>query len=291
MDYILKNDKITVKVSDQGAVLKSIMDQEGTEFIWIGDKEYWAGQAPHLFPYVGRFTDGKYTLNGKTYEMVIHGFARFEEFAVEEQSETKIVLSLSDNEKLRESYPYAFKFSIIYEVEGNTLKQTYRVENKGNEKMYFAVGGHPGFNVPLEKGLAFEDYKLEFANRADAWRVGMSDTCYVNGKDETFVLEEGRSLRLKHELFDHDAIVLKHMDRTVKLCSDKGSKSVTVSYPDLPYLGIWQTPKKQPGFVCIEPWSTLPSRDGIVEEFTQKSDMLMVGPGMVYENRWDITCE
>ena len=28
--------------------------------------------------------------------------------------------------------------------------------------MYFGVGGHPGFAVPLEKGLAFEDYCLQF---------------------------------------------------------------------------------------------------------------------------------
>ena len=29
--------------------------------------------------------------------------------------------------------------------------------------MYFGLGGHPGFNVPLEAGLSFEDYCLEFS--------------------------------------------------------------------------------------------------------------------------------
>ena len=29
--------------------------------------------------------------------------------------------------------------------------------------MIFGFGGHPGFNVPLEKGKHFEDYRLRFA--------------------------------------------------------------------------------------------------------------------------------
>lgn len=291
MDYLLKNEKLTVTVSDLGAGLSSIKDADGTEYVWQGDPEFWAGRAPHLFPYVGRFTDGKYTLHGETYEMGTHGFARFEPFEAEEQTETRIVFTLTDNEKLRKQYPYAFRFSIIYDLEDSTLKQTYRVENTGTEKMYFAVGGHPGFRVPLEDGLTFEDYELAFENPAAVWQVGMSDTCFVNGKDEAFELREGKVLPLTHQLFDRDAIVLKHMDRKVTLESKKGKKHVTVSYPDMPYLGIWHTPKKAAGFVCIEPWTAIPSRDGVVEELTQKSDLLNLEPGKIYENQWTITCE
>ena len=28
--------------------------------------------------------------------------------------------------------------------------------------MYFGIGGHPAFNVPLESSLTFEDYYLSF---------------------------------------------------------------------------------------------------------------------------------
>ena len=29
--------------------------------------------------------------------------------------------------------------------------------------MYFGIGGHPAFNVPLESSLTFEDYYLSFS--------------------------------------------------------------------------------------------------------------------------------
>lgn len=290
MDYILKNNKLKVCVTSLGGGLKSIMDEDGIEYIWQGDKKYWAGQAPHLFPYVGRLTDGKYTFQGKEFEMGTHGFARFQEFDAKEEG-NRIIFTLNDNDALKLQYPFSFCFSIIYELEGNVLKQTYRVKNTGNQNMYFAVGGHPGFNVPLEKGLSFEDYRLEFEHPASTWQVGMSDTCYVNGKDELFNLDEGRILPLRHELFNRDAIVLKHMDRSVKLYSNMGRKSVTVTYPNMPYLGLWHTPNTDAGFVCIEPWSAIPSRDGIVEELTQKADMISLKPGKEYENQWTILCK
>lgn len=291
MEYTIKNNKLTVCLSDLGAGITSITNEMGAEYVWQGNKEFWAGQAPHLFPYVGRLTEGKYSIYGKRYEMGTHGFARFQVFEVTEKNENSITFLLTDRDEFRSQYLFEFRFSITYELEESTLKQTYCVENSGDQIMYFAVGGHPGFKVPLEEGLSFEDYYLEFEHTADVWQVGMSDTCYVNGKDKGFALKDGRILPLKHELFDRDAIILKHMDRKVTLGSDRGERSVTVAYPDMPYLGIWHTPKKPAGFVCIEPWTSLPSRDGIVEELTQKSDMLKLSPGNTYINQWEITCK
>ena len=51
-------------------------------------------------------------------------------------------------------------------------------------------------------------------------------------------MEEGRYLNLEHNLFDDDAIVLKEMPREVTLESAKGSKKITVAFPDMDYLGI-----------------------------------------------------
>ena len=291
MDYIIKSDQIIVTVEDLGASLKSIKDIDNTEYIWQGDPEFWTSRAPHLFPYVGRFTEGKYTLNGKTYEMETHGFARFQTFNVEEHSGNRIVLSMTDNEETRKQYPYSFCFVLIYDVEGRNLRITYRVENMSKERMYFALGGHPGFNVPLEDGLAFEDYRLEFKNQSGACQIGMSETCFVNGQDWLYEFVKDCQIPLTHSLFDHDAIILKHMDRTLKLCSSKGEKSVTVTYPEMPYLGIWHIPKKPAPYVCIEPWTSLPSRDGVIEDFAQKSEMTVLAPGKVYENQWMISCE
>ena len=47
--------------------------------------------------------------------------------------------------------------------------------------MYFALGGHPGINVPLEDGLRFEDYALDFGACAPQ-RVEFTPDCFVTGR-------------------------------------------------------------------------------------------------------------
>ena len=50
MDYIIKNDKVTVVISDLGAEMMSIK-KDGCEYLWQGDSTYWAGRACNLFPF------------------------------------------------------------------------------------------------------------------------------------------------------------------------------------------------------------------------------------------------
>ena len=96
-------------------------------------------------------------------------------------------------------------------------------------------------------------------------------------------------LPLRHDLFDRDAIILKNMDRTVTLSAGEGTRGVTVSYPRMRYLGIWHKPESDAPFVCLEPWLSLPSRDGVVEDLSQQNDLMALLPGEVYVNQWTAT--
>ena len=76
MDYQLKNNFLTVTLSDQGAEIQSVKDvNSGREYIWQADPKIWGRHAPVLFPVVGRLKDDQYTYDGKTYHMGQHGFA------------------------------------------------------------------------------------------------------------------------------------------------------------------------------------------------------------------------
>ena len=101
-------------------------------------------------------------------------------------------------------------------------------------------------------------------------------------------LEEGRILRLKHELFDDDAVVLKNMASEVTLKSHKTKSTVTVSYPNMPYLGLWHMPKTDAPYLCIEPWTSLSARKGVVEDLSCQSDLIRLAPGDEYKNKWRI---
>ena len=71
----LKNDILTVQVSEMGAELQSIV-KNGYEYLWQGDPAFWGRRSPVLFPIVGSVWEKKYRVGGKEYEMGQHGFAR-----------------------------------------------------------------------------------------------------------------------------------------------------------------------------------------------------------------------
>ena len=295
MTYTIKNDKLTVEIDALGAELKSIKAADGTEYLWQGDPKYWAGRAYNLFPIVGRLTDGKYTYKGRTYEMNLHGFARKSVFAVTEQAPASVTFELRENGETLKAYPFPFRFTVAYALGGDTLDTKYRVENTGAEEMVFAVGGHPGFNVPLGGDGKFEDWYLQFSTGKDAEEIVMSPACYVTRETRPFKLECvhnlkcGRCLDLKHELFDNDAIILANMAKAVTLKSDKSKRGVTVKYPGMKYLGIWHKPSSDAPYVCIEPWASLPAYDGEVDALETKRDMTRLRPGGTYQNGFSIT--
>ena len=66
---------------------------------------------------------------------------------------------------------------------------------------------------------------------------------------------------------------------------------MTLSYPDMNYLGLWHAPRTDAPYVCIEPWSSLPGRDGVVEDFSCRSDLLYATPGETKKTTWTIRLE
>lgn len=289
MLYTISNEAIRVSIDTFGAQMQSITAADGTEYLWYGDKTYWGSRATNLFPYVGRLTDGKCTYHGKSYAMTQHGFAKRMEFTVVEQEADRVVFRLTENEETTEIYPFRFAFDLVYALEGATVHITYRVTNPNGETMYFGLGGHPGFRLPLEEGKTFTDYRLTFGQPCYPARAELSPAYLMSGVEKRYPLENDVALPLRHDLFDNDAIILRHMDKTVTLSAGEGTKGVTLQIPRMNYLGIWHTPETEAPFVCLEPWVSLPSRDGVVEDLTQQSDLVALNAGEVYENKWSIT--
>ena len=290
MNYIIENSAIRVEISDLGAELMSIVGKKtGFEYLWQGDAEYWASRASVLFPICGRLTDGKYTYRGKTYEMVLHGFARKQVFTVVEQKAEAITFELRPNEVSRAAYPFDFIFRVSYTLDGASVRTTLAVENPGNEALPFSVGGHPGFNIPFVEGESFEDYYMEFKCAKPTEALVMSPTCYYTGENVPFELREGRFLDMKHSLFDNDAIFLENMCNHVSLKSRKNDRAVTVHFAeDMTHLGFWHKPKTEAPFVCIEPWHGVPAYDGKVDDMETKNKITLLPQGENYSTYFDV---
>ena len=290
MGYItLENSRLRLTVDSLGAQMMSLQTLDGREYLWQGDPRYWCDRAPILFPFVGRLTGNSYRYGGQVYSMGIHGFAAHQDFSCLCPEPNRLVLQLTDNGETREQYPFAFSLNIIYELIDNRVQVTYQVENTGTGMLPFGIGGHPGFRIPLEEGEQFDDYILDFTGGCQPDRVGFTPQVFLSGQDQPYPLKEGKYLPLRHDLFDEDAVILKNMSREVALRSRLSPHGVQVSYPDMPYLGLWHMPNTDAPYLCIEPWSSLPARQDVVEDFACKSDLIQLGPGKTYVNTWSIT--
>lgn len=278
MIYTLKNDGLTVEISDLGGEVQSVK-KDGCEYVWQGDPTFWASRAPLLFPICGRFFEAKYTYDGKTYEMGTHGFLRRSGLTLEKQSDTELVFSLAANEETKEQYPFDFSLTLTYTLSKNELKTIVSVKNTDQKTLPFAFGGHPGFNVPLDGKSEFSDWYLAFSEDCSPDELVFSDTCFVTGKKRPYPLVDSRKLPLSHHLFDIDGVFLSRTSGKVTLKSDLSNRSVTLVYPDFPYLGLWHKPRSEAPYVCIEPWCGLPSPDGKIEALEEKTDCFRLAPG------------
>lgn len=288
MLHTIKNQWLTVTAAEHGAELQSILGADGTEYLWQGDPEYWSDRALNIFPYVARLTEGSYFLDGKLHHMAIHGLVPYADFRLVSNDGQTMVLEMTDNGQTYEQYPRHFAFRVIYTLRESTLEVTYEVDNRDERIMYFGLGGHPGFNVPLTRGRKFEDYRLRFGTPCQPRKVCFNEACFVTGEQVPYVLEDGQTISLRHSLFDDDAIVLTAMDRQVTLEAEGDPHSVTVTFPQMGYLGLWHWPRIDAPYVCIEPWCSLPAKAGEVSVFEDQKDMIVLESGKTYRNCWTI---
>lgn len=285
MIITLHNKHLSIQISTTGAEMQAITSADGTDYLWDGNPEFWGNRATNLFPSVGRLYEKTYLLDGKRYELGIHGFFRFMETVPREQSDTRVWLETTDNKETNVQYPFSFRAGIDYRLDEKTLFITYRVINTGNKTMYFGLGGHPGFRLPLEKNLVFEDYELQFEQPISQLLV--SDNCLMTGESHDFPLVNG-VLPLKHTLFDHDAIILNNPGRSVTLQSPKGQRGIILRHQDMPYLGLWHKPHTEAPFICLEPWLSLPGSEGHIEDLSLQPDLVHLAKDETYENTWSI---
>ena len=131
---------------------------------------------------------------------------------------------------------------------------SYSVENTAeSETMYFSIGGHPGFNVPLTETTKFEDYYLSFLPRRSRKQIPLKGP-FADPMNTTLA-QTNTTLRLDRQLFDKDALIFEVKNsNTFSILSDKTPHSVEVTFENYPYVGVWSPPGKDAPFVCIEPW-------------------------------------
>ena len=276
----IQNKYGSAAVDTLGAQLMSFQNADGLEHLWQGDKTYWGGRAPVLFPIVGALRGGKTQIKGQTYEMRQHGIARHLPFTVTEQKEDSVTLTLVSTEDTKKQYPYDVALHMTYRLEEDHLVNEFRVENTDDEVLPFAVGGHPAFNCPMVEGESFEDYVVEF-EKPETARCPMIDTscALIDFHNRETVLEYETTIPMRHELFYKDALIFDTpRSRKVRLISRKTGHGVEMDFTDFCYLGVWSAKNDAP-FVALEPWAGCATGKDEDDEFTHKRALTFLKPG------------
>lgn len=284
----LENENIKVVVKAKGAELDSLYSKEtNLEYMWSGDEKFWNKKSPILFPIVGTLKQHTYYYQNKAYNLTRHGFGRDKEFTVSEQFENSATFTLTDDENTLENFPFPFRLDVTYTIDAATVRIRYRVSNKGSDNMYFSIGAHPAFRIPLEKNRHYDDYYFEFEQIEDGYRWLISNDGLIEPNTVPFLINTN-ILPITKELFRNDAIVFKYLNSTkVKLRSNKSKHGVEVSYPGFPFIGLWAAPHAD--FVCIEPWCGIADSTTSKQELINKEGINLLTPEQVFERTWSVS--
>ena len=286
----LKNEMLTVEVSEHGAELQSI--RKGSyEYLWQGDPAFWGRRSPVLFPIVGSVWEKCFRVDGKVYEMGQHGFARDMDFALVNASETELWYRLESSDKTLEAYPWPFVLEIGYRLEGNAVEVLWKVTNPGESEMFFQIGAHPAFNYPDYDPETVDRGIVAFDRNENLVRVGFKGKGCVD-PDAIFPmpLSDDGLLHLKSDTFDDVDTLMLQGDQVHKVAFMKpdGSPHLTVSF-DAPVVAIWSPPKRNAPFFCIEPWYGRCDRADFTGEFKDRDWVNALAPGASFAASYTIT--
>ena len=250
-------------------------------------KVYWKRHAPVLFPIVGKLKKNQTMINGRTFEIMQHGFARDMQYEPVTKLDNFHSYVLKSNKYTMARYPYEFELYNTYRQEENKLIFIYKVINTGTSNMPFGLGSHPAFKIDqddLKKGNYYLEFEEEETRAHFLYLIdGLVVTEYAKN-----ILENDKIISLDEHTFDNDAIIVKGIQNKIISLKNKRTKKtiLTMDFNGWQYLGIWSKPGAP--FICLEPWMSTADRINSSEVFVKKPDMLVLSPREEFENKFSV---
>lgn len=246
-----------------------------------------------MFPAIGRSQGDAYQFNGQTYSMPQHGFVSEETFTVEENSGSKLVLSLNDNPTTQKYYPFHFKLTITFELSTQGLSFNFEVDNLDEQQFSFSLGSHPAFNVPINGEGQFSDYQLEFSPSGldlQQFEIVKTPAPFRDGKIIPISAAAKSKISLNYQMFADGLVIVENKGIAgVKLSSLKSQHSIELSLTDFRYVCLWTKEGADAPFLCIEPFQGLPDISGQQSELLTKEANVSIAAGQSRSFKYQIS--
>lgn len=223
----------------------------GRDLLWRADPTIWPRTRPVLYPIVGRVRHGAIRVDGRSYQIPVHGFAATSRFAIVAQSTDTILLRVEDDERTRACFPFGFRLEIGYSLAPGTLDVTFRAGNPGPGALPYALGLHPGFAWPFAGGLR-DSYHVQFeaAERSEVPEI-TPEGLFSPAHRPVPTLDH--NLPLSDAPLGNEALcLLNASSRSVSFVASDTS-SITMRVEDFPHFAIWSRPPAS--FLSTEAWT------------------------------------
>ena len=175
--------------------------------------------------------------------------------------------------------------SVIRFPEMNSVPNT-RSPIQAAAIMFFSVGGHPAFRLPLTTDTQFSDYYLRFDETENLARWPISTDGLILPRPIP-VLEDSNRINLKKSLFYQDALVFKYpASSDISLLSAKTTHGLVFQLGEFPFLGIWSA--KDADFICLEPWCGIADAINSNQQLEQKEGIERAVAGKLFSRQWRV---
>jgi galactose mutarotase-like enzyme len=235
---------------------------------------------------IGRFKDGGYLLDGRFHEIPKHGFARDMDFSLVNSSESSATFRLTNSDATIAAYPYAFALEVAFTLDERTLAVDYRVTNRNDRTMFFALGSHPAFSLPANLG-PLEDWSIKF-DEVEAPVCHRVAENLLSSAPEPYEFDSANAIVLSDETFVRDALIFKGIrSRHLQIVHREHGVRVQFETGGAPTLGIWAKPGAP--YVCLEPWFGFDDSSEINADIRQKPDMFQLAAGETFATGYHVT--
>jgi len=244
--YILSDKTVgsQVEIVPERGGIATLWNIKGQEVFYLDSERFThpelsvRGGNPILFPLCGNLPDNTYSVEGKTYTIKQHGFARELPWSVTEQSTedgASLTLVLNSNEETKKVYPFDFQIVFTYKLKGNILEVQQEYKNLSATPMPFSSGFHPYFLCGDKNQLEVEIPSEEYQDNKTKEKHSFTGKFDFTQEEIDFAFGS-----LKSD-------VASAIDNSRQL-------KVTVNYDNFTtWLVFWTVKGKE--FYCLEPWS------------------------------------
>lgn len=266
----ISNNQLAVTISPIGAEVQSIKDvNTQCEYLWHGDAHWWSGHSPILFPIVGGLWNSTCRVDGQELHISKHGFVRRAPWRVVCVEADKAVFEFVSTVGTFAIFPYAFRLTATYSLDGRKLRAEFCVENLGGSPFCFQLGGHPAIALPnWDDAQPLDGYLRLEGNPTHVLRAG-EQGCL---EPDTFPvpLNADGLVPLTVDTFSHEALIFDNHQVSAATVLTPSGQPVARVESTAPVWLFWSPQGIHTPFVCLEPWYGLCDHQSFCGDITER---------------------